>query len=326
MTGQELEPTIKEVLEARERIAPYVHRTPVWTCHSLDRLYGAKLLFKCENLQKVGAFKIRGATNAVFSLEERKASRGVATHSSGNHAAALGQAARWRGIPCYVVMPEDAPRIKIRAVEGYGAHITFCKPTLRAREEALDLLIERTGATFVHPYNDPLVIAGQGTVSLELLEDVPDLDAVVVPVGGGGLLASTALVVSALSPNTRILAGEPERADDAIRSLREGRIIPPEKPDTIADGLRTSLGSLTFPIIRRLVHAILPVGEQAILKATRDILERMKLVVEPSGAVSLAAVMSPGADLKGKKVGIIISGGNLDLDRLALELSRAATI
>jgi threonine dehydratase len=305
-----------QVLEAASRIAPYVHRTPVLTCKSLDRMYGARLFFKCENLQKVGAFKIRGATNAVFSLEENKASRGVATHSSGNHAAALAQAAAWRGIPCEVVMPRNAPEVKKRAVAGYRARITFCEPTLEARERALEELVRASGATFIHPYNDPRVIAGQGTAALELLEEVPELEAVMVPVGGGGLLSGTALAISARSPRTMVLAGEPERADDAIRSLREGRILPPQNPDTVADGLRTCLGTLTFPIIQKLVHAIFPVSEEAILEAMRDIWERMKLVVEPSGAVPLAAVKASGGLLEGKRVGIILSGGNVDLDRL----------
>lgn len=307
-----------QVLEAASRIAPFVHRTPVLTCKSLDRMYGARLFFKCENLQKVGAFKIRGATNAVFSLEEEEASRGVATHSSGNHAAALAQAAAWRGIPCYVVMPRNAPEVKKRAAAGYGARITFCEPTLEARERALEELVRTRGAIFIHPYNDPRVIAGQGTAALELLEEVPELQAVMVPVGGGGLLSGTALTISAKSPGTKILAGEPERADDAIRSLMEGRIVPPQNPDTVADGLRTSLGSLTFPIIRKLVHAIFPVSEEAILEAMKDIWERMKLVVEPSGAVPLAAVRASGGLLEGKRVGVILSGGNVDLERLPL--------
>jgi threonine dehydratase len=311
-----MEPVFPQILEAASRIAPFVHRTPVLTCRSLDRIYGARLFFKCENLQKVGAFKIRGATNAVFCLGEEEASRGVATHSSGNHAAALAQAARWRAIPCYVVMPRDAPEVKKKAVEGYGAQITFCEPTLQAREQTLQAIVRATGATFIHPYNHPRVIEGQGTVAMELLEEVPSLDAVVVPVGGGGLLSGTALAISARSPRTMVLAGEPERADDAIRSLREGRIVAPENPDTVADGLRTSLGTLTFPIIQRLVHSIFPVSEEAILEAMRDIWERMKLVVEPSGAVPLAAVKVSGRLLEGKRVGIILSGGNVDLDRL----------
>lgn len=306
----------EQILEARERIAPFVHRTPVFTCKSLDGMYGATIFFKCENLQKTGSFKIRGASNAVFSLGDGEASLGVATHSSGNHAAALARAAACRNIPCYVVMPQNAPEVKKKAVSGYGARITYCQPTLKAREETLKELLGTTGATFIHPYNDPRVIAGQGTAALELLEQVQALDAVIVPVGGGGLLSGTALTISAKSPGTRILAGEPERADDAIRSLREGRIVAPENPDTLADGLRTSLGSLTFPIIRRLVHAIFPVSEEAILQAMRDIWERMKLVVEPSGAVPLAAVRSCGELLKGKRVGVILSGGNVDLDRL----------
>ncbi len=307
---------LAQILEARERIAPFVYRTPVFTCESLDRIYGAIMFFKCENLQRSGSFKIRGASNAVFSLEEGEASRGVATHSSGNHAAALAKAAALRAIPCYVVMPADAPQVKKRAVEGYGARITYCEPTLKAREETLKRLLGETGATFIHPYNDPRVIAGQGTAALELLEQVEALDAVIVPVGGGGLLSGTALTVSARSPETKILAGEPQRADDAIRSLREGRIVTPENPDTVADGLRTSLGSLTFPIIQRLVQSIFPVSEEAILEAMRHIWERMKLVVEPSGAVPLAAVKSSGRLLDRKRVGIILSGGNVDLDRL----------
>ncbi len=305
-----------QILEAARRIAGLVHQTPVMTCSALDRMYGASLFFKCENLQKAGSFKIRGAANAVFSLQEKEASLGVATHSSGNHAAALARAAAWRGVPCYVVMPLNAPEVKKRAVAEYGARITYCQPNLKAREESLGKLLEATGAKFIHPYNDPRVIVGQGTAALELLEQIPALEAIVVPVGGGGLLSGTALVVSAKSKETRILGGEPERADDAIRSLKEGRIVAPENPDTVADGLRTSLGSLTFPIIQRLVQAIFPVSEEAILQAMRDIWERMKLVVEPSGAVPLAAVRASGEFLKGKKVGLILSGGNVDLDRL----------
>lgn len=305
-----------QILEARERIAPFVHRTPVFTCSSLDGLYGASIFFKCENLQISGSFKIRGATNAVFSLEDREASCGVATHSSGNHAAALARAAAWRGIPCYVVMPENAPEVKKKAVAGYGAQITYCEPTLKAREATLKDLLGATGATFIHPYNDPMVIAGQGTAALELLEEIQTLDAVIVPVGGGGLLSGTALTISAKSKGTKILAGEPERADDAIRSLREGRIVAPVNPETVADGLRTSLGNLTFPIIQKLVHSIFPVSEEAILQAMRDIWERMKLVVEPSGAVPLAAIRAAGPLLEGKRVGVILSGGNVDLDRL----------
>lgn len=308
--------SFQDVVDAAKRIEAYVHRTPVLTCKSLDRLYGARLFFKCENFQKIGAFKIRGATNAVFSLREEQARRGVATHSSGNHAAALAQAARWRGIPCYVVMPESAPQVKKRAVEGYGATITYCHPTLEARERALGEVVERTGAFFIPPYDHPLVIAGQGTAALELWEEVKELDAIVVPVGGGGLISGTAIALSSIAPGVRILGGEPERADDAIRSLKLGRIVRPENPDTIADGLRTSLGEFTFPIIQRLVHAIYPVSEKSIVRAMRDIWERMKIVVEPSAAVALAAVSEAGGELQGKRIGVILSGGNVDLDRL----------
>jgi threonine dehydratase len=308
--------TIEDVRTAAERIGPWVHRTPVLTCSTLDRMCDARIFFKCENLQKVGAFKIRGATNAVFSLQEMEAARGVATHSSGNHAAALAQAARWRGIRAYVVMPENAPEVKKRAVAGYGAEITFCVPTLRAREETLAQLVQRTGATEVHPFNDYRVIAGQGTAALELCADVPDLDIVLVPVGGGGLLSGVALAVSALSPHCAVMAAEPERADDAYRSLQAGRIMQPEHTDTVADGLRTSLGDKTFPIVQRCVRGIVTVSEEAIIEAMRLIWERMKLVVEPSGAVPLAALLTKRGAIPGQRIGVILSGGNVDLMRL----------
>jgi len=275
---------------------------------------GAELFFKCENFQKAGAFKIRGATNAVFSLSDEEAARGVATHSSGNHAAAVALAARWRGIRAYVVMPENAPEIKQAAVAGYGAEITFCRPTLRAREEGLAEVVERTGATFVHPYNDYRVIAGQGTAAVELCEEIPDLDVVMAPVGGGGLLSGTAIALAAMSPKTQVIAAEPERADDAYRSLQAGRIIPPEHPDTIADGLRTALGDLTFPIIQRYIKEIVTVGEEEIIAAMRHIWERMKIVVEPSSAVPLAALLSERMDVSGKRIGVILSGGNVEIE------------
>jgi threonine dehydratase len=311
------EPTIRDIREAAERVRPFIHRTPVLTCRSLNRMYGAELFFKCENLQKVGAFKIRGATNAVFSLGEEEASRGVATHSSGNHAAALAQAAAWKGIRAFVVMPENAPEVKKRAVAGYGAEILFCKPTLQAREDALGQVLESTGAAFIHPYNDSRVIAGQGTAALELCEEVPNLEVVMTPVGGGGLLSGTAIAVGAVSPGTRVLAGEPQGADDAFRSVRDGRIVPSVHPKTIADGLLTSLGDLTFPIIAKRVGAVFTVSEEAIIQAMRDIWERMKIVVEPSAAVPLAALVTPRIELAGKRIGIILSGGNVDLERLA---------
>ena len=309
-------PTLEQIRQAAARISPYVHRTPVFTCRSLDAMTGATLFLKCENLQKVGAFKIRGATNAVLSLADREAARGVATHSSGNHAAALALAARWRGVRAYVVMPENATAVKQRAVEGYGAEVVPCRPTLAAREEMLAEVVARTGATVIHPYDDYRIIAGQGTAALELCEEVDDLDVIMAPVGGGGLLSGTALAVRGISARTRVLGAEPEIADDAFRSLQAGRIIPSSYPDTVADGLRTSLGELTFPIIRKHVDAIVTAGEADIIAATRTIWERMKLVVEPSAAVPLATILSGRVDLNGKRVGIVLSGGNVDLDTL----------
>lgn len=309
-------PTIKEIREAAARIQPFVHRTPVLTCSTVDRLCGAEIFFKCENFQKAGAFKTRGATNAVFSLEGEQASRGVATHSSGNHGAALALAAQWRGIRAYVVMPESAPHVKRAAVAGYGAEIIFCKPTLQAREEGLAKVVESTGAAFVHPYNDLRVIAGQGTAGLELCEEIPQLDVVMTPVGGGGLLSGTAITLAAMNPKASVIAAEPEMADDAYQSFHAGRIIPARNPDTIADGLRTSLGSLTFPIIKRHVKAIVTVSEEGIVQAMRLIWERMKIIVEPSAAVPLAALLSRRLELPGKRVGIILSGGNVDLQKL----------
>jgi threonine dehydratase len=309
-------PTIKEIREASELIEPFVHRTPVLTSSSLNKLCKAEIFFKCENFQKTGAFKIRGATTAVFALVEGEASRGVATHSSGNHGAALALAARWRGIKAYVVMPENAPQVKRGAVASYGAEIVFCKPTLEAREEGLSKVVERTGATFIHPYNDYRVISGQGSAALELCEEVPDLDIVMAPVGGGGLVSGTALAVSAVSPQTDVIATEPERADDAYRSFRAGRIIPTTTPDTIADGLRTSLGDLTFPIIRAHVKDIVTVREEAIVTAMRYIWERMKIIIEPSSAVPVGALLTKRGELTGERIGVILSGGNVDLANL----------
>jgi threonine dehydratase len=309
-------PTFDDVMRAAERIRPWAHRTPVLTCAGLDRLAGARLHFKCENLQKVGAFKFRGATNAVFALDDRAARRGVATHSSGNHAAALALAARNRGIAATIVMPRTAPAVKKAAVGGYGAEISFCEPTLAAREATLAEVVARTGATVVHPYNDLLVIAGQGTAALELLEEVGDLDVVMTPVGGGGLTSGTALTVAARAPSARVIAAEPAAADDAYRSLREGRILPSNDPQTVCDGLRTSLGELTFAIIRRQVAEILTVGESEIVAAMRVLWERMKLLVEPSSAVPFAALLAHREHFAGLRVGIIVSGGNVDLDRL----------
>lgn len=312
----DLIPDIETIRRAAERINPFINRTAVLTCRSLDQMVDAELYFKCENFQKVGAFKFRGASNAVFSLSDRKVKCGVATHSSGNHAQALALAAKNRGIKAYIVMPENAPKVKIRGVKDYGGNIIFCEPTLKAREGTLARVVDETGANFIHPYNDYRVIAGQGTAALELLEDVKSLDAVVVPVGGGGLLSGTALTFSNLSPQTRVIAAEPEGADDAYRSFYQGKLIPSVNPKTIADGLLTSLGSLTFPIIRKYVHQIATVSEDAIISSMRLIWERMKIIIEPSAAVPFAALLEEKINLKGKRIGIILSGGNVDLDKL----------
>ncbi len=309
-------PTIDDVREASGRIGSLIHRTRVLTSASLDRLCDAELFFKCENFQKAGSFKIRGATNTVFSLCDREAGRGVTTHSSGNHAAALALAASWRGIRAEVVMPENASAVKRDAVAGYGAVIHTCPPTLGDRERTLERLVEETGAVFVHPYDDARVISGQGTAALELLEEVGDLDVVMAPVGGGGLLSGTAIAVRALSPGTMVMGAEPAGADDAYRSLRAGRIIPQESPKTVADGLLTSLGELTFPVIRDQVDDIVTVSEEAIVESMRMIWERMKIVVEPSAAVPVGALLSRRREIPGRRIGVIVSGGNVDLTKL----------
>jgi threonine dehydratase len=317
-------PSIEDIRVAADRIAPYVHRTPVVTSGAIDRMIGGHLFFKCENFQKVGAFKIRGATNAVFSLSDGQAAKGVATHSSGNHAAALAQAALFRGIGAIVVMPDTAPRVKKEAVAGYGAEIVYCAPTIEAREEGLDKILNKTGATPIHPYDDFRIIAGQATAAMELLEEVDGLDMVIAPVGGGGLLSGTALAVSAMSAGTRIFAAEPELADDAQKSIRAGRIIPSTYPDTIADGLRTSLCERTFGIIREHVEDVVTVSEEEIVAAMRCIWERMKLVVEPSAAVPLAALLGRGLNVAKERVGVILTGGNVDLDNLPWNRSGVA--
>jgi threonine dehydratase len=309
-------PTFEGILKAAQRIAPYIHRTPVLTSRLLDSAGGASLFFKCENFQKGGAFKIRGACNAVFSLPEERAARGVAAHSSGNHAAALSLAARWRGIPAFVVMPENAPAVKKAAVAGYGGNIVFCEPTLAAREKALSRVVAETGAEIVHPYDDARVIEGQGTAALELLGQIEGLDIVIAPVGGGGLVGGAAIAAKSLFPDIVVIAAEPLNADDAYRSKAAGKILPPVDPDTIADGLRTGLGALTFPIIREKVDAVITVREETIVEAMRLIWERMKIVVEPSGAVPFGAVLTRKIDSAGKRVGVILSGGNTDLSRL----------
>jgi len=309
-------PDIETIRRSAQRIKPFINRTPVLTCRSLNQMVNAELFFKCENFQKVGAFKFRGATNAVLSLSEKEIERGVATHSSGNHAQALALAAKNMGTKSHIVMPNNSSKVKIRAVEGYGGQIIFCEPTLQAREETLARVVEKTGATFIHPYNDYQVIAGQGTAALELLDEVKNLDVVMAPVGGGGLLSGTALAVSYLSPYTQVVGAEPKGADDAYRSFKEGKIIPSINPKTIADGLLTSLGDETFPIIIKYVHQIVTVSEEAIVSSMRLIWERMKIVIEPSSAVPFGALLENKIEVKGKRIGIIISGGNVDLDKL----------
>ena len=307
---------IGAVRAARERIMHHVHRTPVLTSGHLDILSGARLFFKCENLQKVGAFKARGACNAVFGLTDEAAGGGVLTHSSGNHGQALCYAAARRGIPATVVMPGNAPEPKKAAVREYGGTIVECAPTTTSREETAARVMAETGAEFVHPYNDSRVIAGQGTCALELLEQAADLDAVVAPVGGGGLVSGTCITVGALAPDTRVYAAEPSGADDAWRSRKAGRILPQENPRTIADGLRTGLGELTWPFVSRDIAGVLLSEERDIVAAMRLIWERMKLVVEPSAAVPLAAVLAHPEPFRGKRVGIILTGGNVDLATL----------
>lgn len=309
-------PELAAIREAHLRIRCHAHLTPVLTCGTLDAMSAAKLFFKCENFQKAGAFKFRGAANAVFSLSEEQARRGVATHSSGNHAQALALAARLRGVSAHIVMPDSSPRVKVAAVQGYGARVVFCPSTQEDRERTLQQVVGETGAVFVHPYDDPRVIAGQATCALELLEEVPDLHMIIAPVGGGGLASGTALACAYLAPGVAVLAAEPKGADDAFRSLRDGRIYPSIRPQTIADGLRTSLGRLTFPILRRYLRGVRTVEEATILEGMRLIWERMKILVEPSAAVPLAALLEGLPEAAGKRVGVILSGGNLDLDRL----------
>lgn len=305
-------PTLEDLLAARRRIQGHVHRTPVLTSRYFDRRTGARLWFKCENFQKVGAFKARGACNAVLSLGEDQAGRGVLTHSSGNHAQALAYAAAIRGIQAYVVMPRTAPAVKSEAVAGYGAEIRFCEPTMEGRAQTARAWLEETGACFVHPYDDWTIIAGQSTAAQELLEDVPDLDLVLAPVGGGGLLAGTALACALGPVRTRVMGVEPARADDAARSLEVGTIQPSIDPDTVADGLLTSLGVRNFEVIQEHVTDIVTVDEASILEAMHLVWQRMKILIEPSSAVPLAALLSGAIDEPGAKIGVILSGGNVD--------------
>jgi threonine dehydratase len=309
-------PVLEDLQEAWCRISPHLHRTPVMSSHLLDQLTGANVFFKCEHLQKAGAFKARGAINAVLSLDDDAAAAGVATHSSGNHGAALAMAASARNIPAHIVMPSNAPRVKKEAVAAYGGLIIECEPTLAARESTVATVIEQTGAHEVHPYNDSRIIAGQGTAMLELLEQVEDLDVVVVPVGGGGLLAGTAIAVKESNSNIELVAVEPEGADDAFRSFGLGELQPQNNPQTIADGLRAGLGELNFDIIRKHVDTILTVPDTVIVQAMQLQWTRMKQLVEPSGAVSFAGLLEHPERFRQRRVGVVVSGGNVDLDNL----------
>jgi threonine dehydratase len=304
------------IQDARARIEGRVHRTPVMTSHTLDSEASANLFFKCENFQSIGAFKARGATNAIFALSEAQVRNGVATHSSGNHAAAVARAARLRGVPAYVVMPNNTPMAKQASVARYGGKIVLCEPTRAAREKGAEQLMAETGAILVHPFDDYHVMAGQGTTAVELLEDVPDLDAILVPISGGGLISGIAVAAKSIKPTIRVIGVEPAGADDAFRSFRSGKITPVANPQTIADGLRGVVGNKTFPIIQRYVDNIVTVSEDAIVAAMRHIWEVMKIVVEPSGAVTYAGIYSESFPAKGQKVGVVVSGGNLDLDKL----------
>lgn len=309
-------PTFDDVLAAHERVKPYIHRTPVLTSSYLNDLTGAELFFKCENFQKAGAFKVRGACNAVFGLSDEMAAKGVATHSSGNHALSLSYAAGRRGIPCHVVMPRTAPQAKKDAVRGYGGQITECEPSTSSREAVFAEVEARTGAEFVHPYNDPRVIAGQGTCSRELLEQVEGLDAVVAPIGGGGMISGTCLTLSSIAPGVEVFAAEPLNADDAARSFRAGHIIADDAPETVADGLKVPLKELTWHFVSGHVKDVLTATEDQIVDAMKLIWKRMKIVMEPSSAVPLACILANRDRFRGRRIGVIVTGGNVDLDRL----------
>ncbi len=310
-------PSFTDVVNAYELIRPHIHHTPVLTSKSINKIIGAEIFFKCENFQKTGAFKFRGATNAVLSLTENEAKKGVGTHSSGNHAAALTYAASLQGIKAHIVMPYTAPEIKKKAVIGYGGEITFCEPTLQSRETTMQSIVDKSSITLIHSYNNRKVIEGQGTSSLELMREIPDLDLVMCPVGGGGLLSGTSISVKAMNPGCKVIAAEPAGADDAFRSFHAGYIIPSVNPKTIADGLLTSLADITFSIIREKVDDIVTVSEEAIIDAMRMIWERMKIIIEPSSAVPLAALIQNKVDLNThRRIGIILSGGNVDLSKL----------
>ncbi|MBI5809528.1 MAG: pyridoxal-phosphate dependent enzyme [Ignavibacteriales bacterium] len=306
----------QDLIDARERIKNQIKRTPIFTSSSINSILGCNLFFKCENFQKVGAFKFRGASNAVLSLEEKELKRGVATHSSGNHAAALALAAKMKNVPAYIVMPRTAPEIKKKAVEGYGAKIIFCEPTLKAREESLNKIIEETHATFIHPYDNYNVIAGQSTAAQEIFDELHDLDFIITPVGGGGLLSGTSLSTKYFSPKTKVIGAEPKNADDAFHSFNEKKICPSINPQTICDGLLTQLSEKTFEIISENVSEIITAKEESIIEAMKLIWERMKIIVEPSSAVTLAIILENKEKFSQKNIALILSGGNVDLTKL----------
>ena len=310
--------SIEDVRSAAERIKGVGHRTPVLTSKTLDQLAGRKLFFKCENFQKVGAFKFRGGWNAVSMLSDGEAEKGVCTHSSGNHAQAVAYSAQKRGIPAYIVMPNNSPDVKLNAVKGYGANVTLCEPTLEARRTTLDGIAKKTGAAVIHPFNNPNVIAGQGTAALELIEEVSELDAVIAPIGGGGLMSGTCITTRSLLPKAKLFGAEPKGADDAYRSLKEGKMLPQENPNTICDGLLTSMGENTWNILKDHLNDIYTVSDDEVIKAMKLIWERMKIIIEPSCATPVAVVMSPEfKQLEGiEKIGIILTGGNIDLSKL----------
>jgi threonine dehydratase len=325
-SANEQAPSWQAICEAHARIASRIHRTPILTSASLDQVAGARLFFKCDNLQKTGSFKIRGASNAILSLSNEQAARGIVTQSSGNHGAAVACAAAWRGVPAYIVMPRNAPKVKIQAIEAYGGKITFCEPRVSSRKETCDRVQAQTGAHLIHPYDDDRIIAGQATAAKEFLEDLPDLDAVFAPVSGGGLLSGTCLSAKAIRKEIRIIGCEPARADDAYRSLTTGTLQSIDSSDTIADGLRASLSARTFAILRKHLDRILLVTEEEIISTARLVWGRMKIIIEPSSAVALAPLLQPGvvrslnlpprADGQAPKLGVIFSGGNVDLDAL----------
>ena len=311
-----MEITKQDILNAHERIKPFIHKTPVLTSRSINKFTGAEVYFKCENFQKIGAFKIRGGMNAVLSLPREKQQKGIATHSSGNHAQAIAFAAREVGTKAYIVMPENSPKVKVEAVRGYGAEIFFCEPNQQAREKLLNEVVEKTGAEFIHPYNDYRVITGQATAAKEFIEEINSLDHIITPVGGGGLLSGTLLSVHYFSPSTIVYAGEPEGAADAVLSLKSDKIEKAPYVKTIADGLLTTLGDKTFPIIKNHVKDILTVTDEEIIAAMRLVYERMKIIVEPSGIVPFAALLKNRSIFENKRIGVIFSGGNVELGKL----------